>query len=129
MVKTTLVGPDLAFGEELLRVLDDVKFPVTVALWLLQKERSENWKLVLGTPLYDRLGPRGAYLRLLETLSSEGPIALSDLPVRLEGLRRPLIKDLRKTFGKTASVAGMRLGYQIIGGTWIDDAYVYRIKA
>jgi hypothetical protein len=43
-------------------------------------------------------------------------------------VRRPLIKDLRETFGKSSSVAGMRLGYQVIGGTWIDDGYVYRIK-
>jgi hypothetical protein len=61
-------------------------------------------------------------------LSANGPVALSDLPIKLESNSRPLIKALRKMFGNTASVKGMRLGLQSIGGTWIDDGYVYRIK-
>lgn len=127
MAKTTLVGPDLALAEEILGTLDAAKFPITVALWLLQKERDE-WKLVIATPLYDQLGAQKAYLQLIKTLSSDGPVALSDLPIRLESNHRPLIKALRKLFGKAASVQGMRLGLQSIGGVWIDDAYVYRIK-
>jgi hypothetical protein len=39
-----------------------------------------------------------------------------------------LIRALRKLFGKTANVDGMRLAGQTIGGVWIDDAYVYRIR-
>ena len=128
MVKTILVGPDVALGDELLASLDAAKFPITVAMWLLQKERSEEWKLVLATPLYDRLGARGAYLRLREALSEEHPVSLGDYPIRLESNKRPMIKELRKMFGHSSSVRGMRLGLHSIGGTWIDDAYVYRIK-
>jgi hypothetical protein len=127
MVKTTLVGPDPVLGTEALRALDSAKFPVTVAMWLLQKERSEDWKLIFATPLYDKLGTTGAYARLREAFSQENP-ALHDLPIRLESNRRPLIKGLRKLFAKAASVEGMRLGLQSIGGVWIDDAYVYRIR-
>jgi len=39
-----------------------------------------------------------------------------------------MIKALRKMFGKARSVEGMRLGGQSIGGVWVDDAYVYRIR-
>jgi hypothetical protein len=126
MVTTTLVGPDLALGREILRGLDAEGFPITAALWLLQKERGD-WKLVIATPLRDKLGAMGAYDRLNSVLFKEGlnPI---DIPIRLEGSRHPLIKALRKIFGKAASVEGMRLGLQSIGGVWIDDAYVYRIK-
>jgi hypothetical protein len=101
---------------------------LSVALWLLQKRRSDDWELVLGTPLRDKLGAHEAYLRLIKALSAERPTALSDVPIRFESNRRPFIRELRKTFGKTASVEGMRLGGHTIGGTWIDDAYVYRIK-
>jgi hypothetical protein len=128
MVKTTLVGPDLAVGKDILRTLDAVDFPVSVALWLLRKERSDDWELVLGTPLRDKLGAHEAYLRLIKAISKEASVALSDVPIRLESNRRPFIRALRKTFGKAASVEGMRLGLQSIGGTWVDDAYLYRIK-
>jgi hypothetical protein len=128
MVKTILVGPDLALGKDILRTLDASDFPVSVALWLLQKRRSDDWELVLATPLRDKLGAHEAYLRLIKALSAEGPTALGDVPIRLESNRRPFIRALRKTFGKTASVEGMRLGGHTIGGIWIDDAYVYRIK-
>jgi hypothetical protein len=128
MVKTTLVGPDLPLGREILRILDKAKFPVTAALWLLEKSRSEDWDLVVATPVYDRLGPRDAYKQLLQALSSEGPVSLVDLPIRLEGIRKPMIRDLRKTSGKAGSVEGERLRLRSLGGTWIDDGYVYRIK-
>jgi len=44
MVKTTLVGPDLVLGQEILRVLDNAEFPIAAAFWLLQQERGD-WNL------------------------------------------------------------------------------------
>ena len=84
--------------------------------------------MVIATSLYEKIGPQKAYLRLIDALSKEEPVSLVDVPVRLESNNRPFIKALRKLFGRTKSVAGMRLGGHWIGGTWIDDAYVYRIK-
>ena len=128
MVKTTLVGPDIGFGSDILDLLDRTKFSVSVALWL-KKRDSDEWNLLVGTSLIDREGRKGAYLRLIAVLSAEnrGPIALSDYPLILKGNRDPLIRGLRKLYGKAASVEGMRLGGHTIGGTWIPDAYVYRI--
>lgn len=125
MVEAPLVVPDVKFGKDVLRVLDAAVFPLSVAMWL---KEDAGWTLVIATPFYEEAGPKDAYLRLRSALSTEGPISLGELPIRLEGNRSPLIRALRKTFGKTASVEGMRLGGHTIGGTWIDDAYVYRIK-
>jgi hypothetical protein len=127
MVKEPLVTPDAAFGEAILERLDVQKsnLPITVALWL---KEDDKWTLVLGTPEYDRLGAKNAYLRLIGILSDDGPIAMSTLPIRLEGHKDPFIRDLRRLFGKTAAVEGMHLGGQTLGGKWIEDAYVYRIK-
>ena len=122
MVKTPLVIPNESFGAEILKVLDNAGFPTTVALWL---KEDDSWELVFGTPLYDQLGQKKAYLKLISALSSDGPVALSDYPIRLESTSSPLIKNLRKLFHKTASVEGMRLGGHKIGGQWIDDGYVY----
>ncbi|SPE36536.1 conserved hypothetical protein [Candidatus Sulfopaludibacter sp. SbA3] len=38
------------------------------------------------------------------------------------------VKELRRLFGKTRSVEGMRLGGQLIGDRFVEDAYVYRIS-
>jgi hypothetical protein len=125
MVEAPLVIPDVKFGKNVLRVLDAAGFPLNVAMWL---KEDDGWALVLATPLYEEAGPKDAYLRLRSALSTEGPISLGELPIRLEGNRSPLTRALRKTFGKAASVEGMRLGGHTIGGTWIEDGYVYRIK-
>jgi hypothetical protein len=118
---------DIEFGEEVLSALDAAKFPITVALWL-RETQEDAWELVLGTPLYDRPGPKDAYRRLTAAFSADGRVPMGDLPIRLESNRRPLIKGLRRLFAKAASVKGMRLGLQSIGDVWIDDAYVYRIR-
>ena len=125
MVEAPLVVPDIEFGKKVLAALDAADFSLSVALWL---KEDADWTLVLATPLYDVIGPKEAYRGLLAAFSAERPISLGELPLRLEGHRNPLIKALRKTFGKTTSVEGMRLGGHRVGDTWIDDAYIYRIK-
>jgi len=125
MVEAPLVIPDVEFGDDILRHLDAAKFPATAALWA---QHDNDWNLIIGTALVDKLGLRRAYLRLREALSTDGPVAVSSLPIRLYGNRDPLIKDLRRTFGTAESVRGMRLGGHSIGDRWIQDAYVYRLK-
>jgi len=42
--------------------------------------------------------------------------------------RQPFYQALRSVFGKTASMEEARLGNTQIGGTYIDDAYLYEIR-
>ncbi len=125
MAKTLLLGPDLDLGKRFIELLDAAEFPVTVACWLRCEEQfGEAWELVLGSQLYDTLGPKQAYRRLIDALP---PIKASEFQIRLLGNRHPLVKGLRKAFGKAGSVEEMRLGGQGFGGVWIDDGYAYRI--
>jgi hypothetical protein len=126
MVKTPLVTPDMVWGETILSALDAARFPVTAALWNLDED--DQWELVVATPLFDKLGQRNAYMRLIEALQPTGNVFLGGLPLRLESNKRPLIKELRKRFGREGSLDGMRLQWQPVGGVWVRDAYVYRIK-
>ncbi len=126
MVRDSLVGLDVEMGHRILGVLDAARFPVPVALWIRRGDE-DKWRLLLATPLYDRLGPGRAYRKLVDTLwDTEHDWVHS--PVQLDSTRKPLIRALRQIFGKTASVSGMRFGGQMIGNTWVDDAYVYRIR-
>lgn len=127
MVKAPLVVPDLEFGKSVLRQLDAASFPISVAIWIFNREDDE-WRLVIGSPLYEKLGAQKAYQALIDALSADEPIMLMDLPIHLMGNRKPLIRELRQRYGKSTVTEGMRIGLQSIGDRWIDDAYVYRIK-
>ena len=83
---------------------------------------------MIGTPLYDKVGGLEAYRQVITALRRDDPESRDFDDVELRTNRDPLIRELRKLFGKTASVKGMRLGGQYIGGVWLDDAIVYRIK-
>jgi hypothetical protein len=125
MVKETLLNSDVAFGERVIQRLEASGLPVSVALWL-RKGEEEPFQLLLGSSLYDKLGHEKAYLKLAHAVTPEENWV--SIHIRLRGTRDPLIRALRKIFCKTANVNGMRLGGQTIGGLWIDDAYIYRIR-
>jgi hypothetical protein len=126
MAKKALLDADVKLGDKIVESLDAAKFPISVAVWILTEE--EGWQLVIGTPLYDSGGSGEAYRNLIAALRKDDPESMDFRDVRLMGNRNPFIRELRVLFGKTASVKGMRLGSHHIGGIWLDDAVVYRIK-
>lgn len=126
MAKKALLDADVKLGEKILDSLDAAKFPISVAIWILTEE--DGWQLVIGTPLYESGGPGEAYRKLIAALRKEDPESRDFDDVRLMGNRNPFIHELRRLFGKTASVYGMRLGGHRIGGIGLDDGVVYRIK-
>lgn len=126
MDKSALVSIDIETGAEVLRALDEAGLKVKVAAWLQLAEYGD-WRLVLASRLFDVADLREAYGLIHKALdAAEFPI---DRTPTLFVLRtsEPLIRDLRRIFGKTKSVAGMRLGGQMIGDRFIVDGYVYRI--
>jgi len=125
-LKKPLVGLDVAGGQKILDMLDAAKVPAPVALWIRRGD-DEEWRLLLASPLYDKLGQREANLKMIRAL---GPLHLdwSFSPISLQTTRQPLVRELRKNYGKAGDVSGLRLGGQMIGDRWVDDAYVYRIR-
>ena len=126
MAKKALLDADVKLGEKILASLDAAKFPISVAVWILTEE--DGWQLVIGTSLYDREGAAAAYRSLIAALRKDDPESRDFDDVRLMENRNPFIRELRRLFGKTASVHGMRLGGYRIGEMVLDDAVVYRIK-
>jgi hypothetical protein len=127
MAKKALVSPDLELGSEIVQALDEASFPFTVAMWSFNEE-ADDYELIIGTPLYDKDGLKESYRALSAALSKMDRNIVRELRTRILGNKNPLIRGLRRLFGKTASVEGMRLGGHTIGGVWLDDSYVYRIK-
>jgi hypothetical protein len=127
MDKTALVNIDLERGVEVLDVLLRADLKISVALWLYTSEY-EDWRLVLSGKAFDGLGLRDAY-RLLNDTLHKGGIGVDQTPtIMILPMSDPFIKGLRRVFAKAESVEGMRLGGQMIGNRFVEEAYVYRIS-
>jgi hypothetical protein len=100
---------------------------VNVALWAFLAEY-EDWRMVIAGRQFDALDLRDAYRLVHETLALAGFTARNTPPILILRMSDPFIRDLRRLFGKTKSVEGMRLGGQLIGDRFVEEAYVYRIS-
>ena len=127
MDKTAMVSIDLSQGSEILEALERAHVKVSVALWMFLSE-FEDWRLVVSSRQFDTADPRDAY-RLLHDSLSRAEVALKKTPaIIIFPTSDPFVRELRRIFGKTKSVEGMRLGGQMIGDRFVQDAYVYRIS-
>lgn len=126
MDNATLVDVDLKKSERIVSALESHGIRVTAALWVHFPEY-EDWRLVIAARELDKLELRDAYLQV-NRITKEAGITVWETPtIHLMKTTDPFIRALRKVFGKAASVVGMRLGGQIWGDRFIDDAYAYKI--
>ncbi len=127
MDKTTLAAPEFATGLELVRALDRSSLPINVALWLYFTEQ-QDWRFVLASRRLDAAKPSAAYGLVHDALDASG-ISLEQTPtLSILKMSDPFIRELRRMFAKTKSVAGMRLGPQLIGDRFVEAALVFRIR-
>jgi hypothetical protein len=125
--KAALINIDIGRGAEVVDILDRAKIRPRVAMWAHLSEY-EDWRLVLAAREFDALELRAAYRLLHDSLRAEGMIPGKTPELMIFPMTDPFIKVLRRTFGKTKSVEGMRLGGRMIGDRFIEDAFVYRIS-
>lgn len=119
---------DAEFGRKLWQALrGNKKFPASGALWLFQSTSNE-WRLLIATPLVDQVGSRKAYGELSQITQNMNAESDQLLRIVLISPKVPFYQALRSVFGKTASVEGARLGNTQVGGMYIDDAYLYEIR-
>ncbi|MGO9261578.1 MAG: hypothetical protein ACLQU1_35535 [Bryobacteraceae bacterium] len=127
MVKAALVNLDIDRGAELLDVLERAKLKIAVALWAYLSEYDE-WRLMVSSRQFNSRRLMDAYRLVFDALVAARITAVKTPPIMILPMTDPFIKELRRIFGKTKSVEGMRLGGQMIGDRFIEDAYVYRIS-
>jgi hypothetical protein len=127
MDKAALVTVDLDVGAEIVRALESAHIKINVALWLFASEYSD-WRFALSSRRLDAVAPAAAYGLVHDALGAAG-FSLERTPTLLIlPMSDAFIRELRRLFGKAKSVEGMRLGGQLIGDKFVEDAYVYRIS-
>jgi len=125
---TMLDGADIEFGRKMWQSLRTNRdFPVCGIFWLLEPETGE-WHLVIASPKVEVLGPRDAYRELAAVTHDIPADSQQLLKIELISPKNPTYEGLRSIFGKTAPVEGARLGNTMVGGTFIDGAYLYEIR-
>jgi hypothetical protein len=126
MDKATLVEADLKKSERIVSTLETAGIHVAVAIWVHFPEY-EDWRFVLAAKNLDSLTLGEAYSKVNGALTNAG-LSVWEIPtIFIMRTTDPFVRALRKVFGKTESVAGMRLGGQTWGDRFVDDAYAYKI--
>jgi hypothetical protein len=124
----TLDGVDIEFGRKMWQSLRDNKdFPIQGIFWLLEPNIG-GWHLVIASPKVDTLGPRDAYIELSPVMRGITADSSQRIKIELISPKQPLFQALRSIFGLNDSVEGKRLNNTMVGGMFIDEAYLYEVR-
>jgi hypothetical protein len=127
MATETLVSFDIENGKEVLNALDrDGKTP-NVALWAKIPDY-ENWRLVIASDQLDQSSEFSSYSAINAAMDKAGIPIHRQPTISMRPMDNPFIRDLRRTFASAADTYGMRLGGQVFGDKYLEDAFVYRIR-
>src|SRR5579872_3797841 len=100
MYKTILVKEIIEEGSRLLERLKRNNFHLTAALWYSVPDSSQQWVLVIVSPVVDQVGPLAAYGRLQRLLGGLQP------PSRLSLSDISLISPLSQEYQNLRSLVG-----------------------
>lgn len=127
MDKPTLVDADMKAGEALLSKLDEIEFDVKAALWFYVQD-SEEWRLIIASPIVDKDGSKKAYEKVqLQLQELNGRYELSLRNISLVSPGDKLIKALESVIRTGKSISHIRFTRNVINGLFIEDAYIYRL--
>lgn len=128
MVETQLTPELIQEGETLVRNLDKGGASPDAALWFYFSDINA-WKLLLAEVNVGAEGPREVYRSIQKTLQAlrneVTHLSLEDVAVAKPDA--PLIKLLSKALATGPGISGIRFTGNVINGTLIEDAYIYRL--
>ena len=127
MVEENLTNELIDAGAKLVKKLDERGLAPDVAFWLYSPEE-QTWKLLLVDVKLAKRGPRAAYAEVQKILDASPKelknIKLNDLVVEKPDAR--IVQVIRKAVRTGPAVSGIRFKNNVVDGTLIDDAYIYR---
>ena len=129
MVETQLTPELIQEGAALVEGLDGAGVSPDAALWFYFPDVN-SWKLLLAEVKVGPEGPREVYRSVQKTLQSlRNKIThLSLEDVALAKPDAPLIALLRQALVTGPGISGIRFTRNVVNGTLIEDAYIYRLK-
>jgi len=124
-----LVDRNIIEGKELIEALDNKELNIKAAMWFYFAE-SDEWKLLIATPMVDEKGPKEAY-RLIQMVIGEMPAtsktSISFKDVIVLSPRDDPIALVGKMIRTGPGLSGIRFTKNVINNKLIDDAYIYRL--
>jgi len=126
MAPAALVNLDIELGDKVVKALDEDGKALKVALWAKLPE-FESWRLVIASDHLDQDSPRLGYSQVDAALKKVGIRFPGLPPLLLLPMKRPFIQALERSFASAKDTYGMRLGNQVFGDWFLEDAFVYRI--
>ena len=127
MGSPTLVTFDIEDGERVVDALDKAGKAPNVALWAKLPDY-EDWRLVIASDRIDQSSEFIGYTEINDAIRQAG-IAVHRKPtIFLRPMNNPMIQALRNAFASAEDTYGMRLGGQMFGDKYLEDAVVYRIR-
>jgi hypothetical protein len=105
-------------GFRLIRDIESGGWPVKSAFWYFEEEEN-RWRLCISSEEVEMKGPRNAYKRLSELLSSRqySPLNLEDISVLPPGHK--LVNLIRAAIRTGAGLAQIRFSRNTINGHFI----------
>jgi len=130
MVGTQLTSELIQDGATLLQGLDEAGVPPDAAFWFYFSDINA-WKLLLAEVDVATEGPREVYRSIQKTLQTLRDritgLTLDDISVAKPDA--PLIKLLSLALTTGPGMSGIRFTGNVINGTLVDDAYIYRLTS
>ncbi|HYA43110.1 MAG TPA: hypothetical protein VEF34_17540 [Syntrophobacteraceae bacterium] len=129
MVATTLTKEMIESGRTLVRKLDEQGLHPDAAFWLYSSDLQE-WKLVIAEVKLDTEGPRKIYKKIQDVIS----VSKEDMPeisldsVTLAKPDAPIVHLLKRVIHTGPGISEIRFTTNVINGTLIEDAYIYRVN-
>ena len=127
MVETTLTKELIDAGAKLVEKLDERGLAPDLAFWLYSPEE-QGWKLLLVEVKLSAKGPKAAYSEIQKILARYqqeiGNLRLDDLVLEKPDAR--IVELIRRAVRTRPAVSGIRFKNNVVDGTLIDDAYIYR---
>ena len=128
MVAMTLTKELIEAGAALVRKLDERGVQPDAALWFYFAD-VQQWKLVLAETKLGVGGPKQIYKNIQDVLSTFpaelGELSLED--ITLVKPDAPFVALLRLAIRTGPGIGGIRFTNNVINGTVIEDAYIYRL--